>query len=204
MNRISILVAAVIICITGCSENNTKRPNVVIIYSDDVGYGDLGVYGAEMIPTPNLDQMAAEGLLFTDAHCMAATCTPSRYSLLTGEFCFRNKGAHILSGSANMIIGEDQYTLGEVFREAGYKTAIVGKWHLGLGTGTINWNEKISPNPYEAGFDYSFLIPATNDRTPCVYVENGNVVNLDPNDPLTVSNRKRIPKEVPGTDYPDA
>ena len=180
-----------------------RQPNVVIIYGDDVGYGDLSVYGAEKIPTPNLDRMAAEGLRFTDAHCAAATCTPSRYSLLTGEMAFRKRGTGVLPGDANMAIDADQFTLADVFHRAGYRTGVIGKWHLGLGDGPIDWNTLVEPGPRNIGFDYSYLMPATNDRVPCVYMENGRVVNLDPDDPITVSYQKPVADDVPGTAYPD-
>lgn len=185
--------------------DSTTKPNVVIIYGDDVGYGDLGCYGAEKIPTPHLDRMAAEGLRFTDAHCAAATCTPSRYSMLTGNMAFRKKGTGILPGDAAMAISPDQYTMADVFQAAGYTTGVVGKWHLGLGDGVspINWNEEIKPGPLEIGFDYCFMLPSTNDRVPCVYMENRHIVGLDPADPITVSYRRPIPDDVPGTKYPD-
>lgn len=183
----------------------TKKPNVVIIYGDDVGYGDLGCYGAEKIPTPHLDRMAAEGLRFTDAHCSAATCTPSRYSLLTGEMAFRQEGTGILAGNARMAVRPEQFTLGDTFREAGYRTGVVGKWHLGLGDGQIDWNGAVKPGPLEIGFDSCFILPATNDRVPCVYLENHHIVNLDPADPITVSYRGGpIADDVPGTEYPVA
>ena len=182
-----------------------SKPNVVIIYGDDVGYADLGCYGAKKIPTPNLDQMAAEGLRFTDAHCAAATCTPSRYSMLTGSMAFRKAGTGILPGDAAMAIHPDQFTMADAFQAAGYTTGVVGKWHLGLGDGVtpIDWNKEIKPGPLEIGFDYCFMLPSTNDRVPCVYLENHHIVGLEPSDPLTVSYRNRIPDEVPGTKYPD-
>jgi len=182
----------------------SEKPNVVIIYGDDVGYGDVGVYGSKKIPTPNLDQLGAEGLRFTDGHCSSSTCTPSRYSLLTGELPYRKKGTGIARGNANMIISPDQFTLADVFQQSGYKTAIVGKWHLGLDDEKIDWNKKIIPGPEALGFDHYFMIPATNDRTPSVYISNGRIVNLDPKDPITVSYRGRIDDSVPGTKYPDA
>ena len=185
------------------SGKTNGRPNVVLIYGDDVGYGDVGAYGAKLIPTPNIDNLAEEGLLFTDAHCAAATCTPSRYSLLTGQMAFRKKGTGIAPGDAKMIIDHDQYTLGKLFQQAGYKTGVIGKWHLGLSDKKLNWNQEIKPGPETIGFDHYFIFPATNDRTPCIYVENGRVVNFDPNDPITVSYSGRIPDSVPGTKYPD-
>lgn len=180
-----------------------RKPNVILIYGDDVGYGDIGAYGAELIPTPNIDRMAAEGVRFTDAHCAAATCTPSRYAMLTGEMAFRKRGTGILPGDANMAIGPDQFTLGDLFQQAGYQTGVIGKWHLGLGDGPIDWNDVVKPGPEAIGFDYSFLIPATNDRVPCVYLENGRVVNLDPDDPVSVSYAQPLDERVPGAAYPD-
>jgi arylsulfatase A len=191
------------LCLGSAKGSAGERPNVVIFYGDDVGYGDVGAYGAKKIPTPNLDQLAHEGLRFTDGHCSAATCTPSRYSLLTGEMPFRKKGTGIARGTANMIISPDQFTLADVFQQSGYATAVVGKWHLGLGEKEINWNQVIKPGPEALGFDHHFILPATNDRTPSVYVEDGWVVNLDPQDPITVSYRARIDDAIPGTKYPD-
>ena len=163
-----------------------KPPNYIIIYADDLGFGDLNCYGASGIPTPNLDQMAAEGLRFTQSYATAATCTPSRYSLLTGSYPWRNKSAKILSGDAPMIIGENERTVPSTLREAGYSTAVVGKWHIGLGSGRVDWNGDISPCPLDVGFDTSYIMAATNDRVPCVYVDGRKVDALDPNDPISV------------------
>lgn len=180
-----------------------ERPNVLIIYGDDVGYGDAGVYGAEKIPTPNIDQLAAEGLRFTDGHATAATCTPSRYSMLTGMYAFR-KGLTILPPEAPLVVPTDKLTLPKLFKKAGYKTGVVGKWHLGLGNkGTpVDWNGAVKPGPLEVGFDYSYLLPVTNDRVPCVYLEGHHVVNLDPSDPLYVTNTPNPPEGFSGTVYP--
>ncbi|ANQ51646.1 arylsulfatase [Flammeovirga sp. MY04] len=199
---LKLLLLSFIGCIS-CSQTKNK-PNVVIIYTDDVGFGDVGSYGSKLIPTPNIDKLAESGIQFMDAHSAAATCSPSRYSLLTGELAFRNPNAAILQGDAKMLIEPDQYTLANLFQDAGYKTGIVGKWHLGLGNGKIDWNKEILGTPNSLGFDYSYIIPATNDRVPCVYLENGKVVNLSSEDPLTVSYWKRIPDNVEGTNYPDA
>ena len=166
----------------------TDRPNVVIIYGDDIGFGDVGAYGAEKIPTPHLDRLASEGLMFTDAHCSAATCSPSRFSLLTGIHGFRH-GVRVLPPNAPLKVPLDVLTLPKLFQNAGYTTAVIGKWHLGLGNGNVNWNEDIIPGPLEVGFDYSYLLPSTNDRVPCVYVENHRVVNLDSTDPLSVGEK---------------
>lgn len=183
---------------------DANRPNVVIIYGDDVGFGDIGVNGSSMIPTPNIDRLAAEGLNFTDAHCSAATCTPSRFSLLTGVYAFRY-GARVLPPDAPLLIPTDILTLPKLFKKAGYHTGVVGKWHLGIGDGEnkVDWNGDVKPGPLEVGFDYSFLLPSTNDRVPCVFLRNHRVVNLDPGDPLYVG-RTLSDVQVPGsTQYPD-
>ena len=165
-----------------------SRPNVILIYADDLGYGDVSAYGARHLKTPNIDRLAREGLRFTDAHSPAATCTPSRYALLTGEYAWRKPGTGILPGDAAMIIEPGRTTLGSVFQRAGYATGVVGKWHLGLGpSGGPDWNGEIRPGPTDIGFDPSFIMAATGDRVPTVYVENRRVVGLDPADPIRVS-----------------
>lgn len=182
-----------------------ERPNVVIIYGDDVGIGDVGVYGSELIPTPNIDKLAAEGRVFTDGHCSASTCTPSRFSMLTGRHGFRD-GAAILPPNAPLSIPTDILTLPKLFQQAGYETAVIGKWHLGLGQKGVHtdWNGDVKPGPLEIGFDYSFLLPSTNDRVPCVYLENHRVVNLDPADPLFLGFSPKPPKGAENsTRYPD-
>jgi arylsulfatase A-like enzyme len=189
--------------ITAGSGQNAAKPNIVIIYADDVGWGDLSCYGAKGVSTPNLDKLAARGIRFTDAHSSAATCTPSRYSLLTGEYAFRQKNARVLPGDAPLLIEPGRVTLASMLRQQGYKTGVVGKWHLGLGRGDIDWNGDIKPGPLELGFDYSFVIPATGDRVPCVYVENHRVVNLDPNDPIRVSFSEPVGDEPTGRANPE-
>jgi arylsulfatase A-like enzyme len=181
----------------------TAKPNVVLIYADDIGYGDLGCYGATGVRTPNLDKLAKQGLRFTDAHTTAATCTPSRYSLLTGEYSFRLAGARVLPGDAPLLIDPARTTLASMFKGAGYRTSAIGKWHLGLGNGKIDWNADIKPGPLELGFDECFIIPATGDRVPCVYVENHRVAGLDPSDPIQVDYAKPIGSEPTGKANPD-
>lgn len=181
-----------------------QKPNVIFIYADDLGYGDLSCYGATKIKTPNIDKLAAKGIRFTNAHCTSSTCTPSRYGLMTGRYPWRQEGTGVLPGDAALIIPTDKTTLPKVFKQAGYKTAIVGKWHLGLGTSVEkNWNTEIKPGPNETGFDYSFIFPATADRVPTVFLENKNVVGLDPNDPIEVDYSKKIGNEPTGKDNPE-
>lgn len=166
----------------------TEKPNIVLIYADDLGYGDISCNGATKIETPNIDRLAEGGIRFTNAYSTSATCTPSRYSLLTGEYAWRKKETKVAPGDAAMIIPSTKKTLPSMLQDAGYATAVVGKWHLGLGPdGGPDWNGEIKPGPAEIGFGYSFLIPATGDRVPCVFVENGRVVGLDPADPIEVS-----------------
>ena len=182
-----------------------RLPNVVFILADDIGYGDVSCYGAVRVQTPNIDRLAAGGLRFTDGHAPAATCTPTRYALMTGQYPWRKQGTNILPGDAALIIPPGSTTLPSIMKSAGYVTGVVGKWHLGLGTpeNPVNWNGKISPGPLEVGFDYSFIFPATNDRVPCVYVENHHVVGLDPNDPIQVSYKEKVGNEPIGRERPD-
>lgn len=180
-----------------------RHPNIVIILADDLGYGDVGCYGATKVTTPNIDHLAAGGLRFTDGHCTAATCTPSRYSILTGQYSFREKAAVILPGNAPLIIDPTEPTLPAMLKNVGYATGFVGKWHLGLGNGKIDWNGPIRPGPDEIGFDYSYFLPATPDRVPCVYIEDHNVINLSPNDPLSVSYEHKIGNEPTGWNHPE-
>jgi len=182
-----------------------KNPNVIIILADDIGYGDLSCNGEPTIHTPNVDKLANQGVRFTDAHAVAATSTPSRYSLLTGQYAWRRNDTGIATGDAGMVIRPEQTTIADMFREAGYTTGAVGKWHLGLGDtqGSQDWNGFITPGPTDIGFDYSYIMAATGDRVPCVYVENQRVVNLDPNDPISVSYKEPFPGEPLGKDHPE-
>jgi arylsulfatase A-like enzyme len=181
----------------------SSRPNIIFLYADDLGYGDVSCYGATSVRTPHIDALAAQGLRFTDAHATSATCTPSRYSVMTGQYAWRKKGTGILPGDAPLIIDTDQLTLPSLLKRAGYASGVIGKWHLGLGSGNIDWNGEIKPGPLEVGFDYSFIIPATPDRVPCVFVENHRVVNLDSSDPIHISYKAAFPGELTGKDHPE-
>ncbi|RFM29567.1 sulfatase family protein [Deminuibacter soli] len=187
---------------TACSQ---QKPNIVFIYADDLGYGDLGCYGATQVHTPNIDRLSKNGLRFTNAHASSATCTPSRYSILTGQYAWRKAGTGIAPGDAAALIKPNRTTWPSVLKQAGYTTAAIGKWHLGLGEDGKgpDWNNEIKPGPLEIGFDYAYYMPATLDRVPCVYVENHRVVNLDPADPITVSYKNPIGDWPTGKDHPE-
>ncbi len=195
--------------ITGCAssssvkETNTEKPNIIVIYLDDLGYGDVGAYGAKAIKTPNMDRLAIGGVKFTNGYATSATCTPSRYGLLTGVYPWRNKDAKILPGSAPLLIDTSLVTIPRMLKNEGYNTAIVGKWHLGLGSGASDWNSRIDIGPNELGFDYSYILAATQDRVPTVYIKDGYVENLDPNDPIQVSYEKNFEGEPTGLDNPE-
>ena len=186
------------------ADKPVPMPNIVIILADDLGFGDTGCYGGTKIPTPNIDRLGQQGLRFTDAHAPSATCTPSRYAMLTGQYPWRKAGTGILPGNAALIIDPQHATLPSILKKAGYQTGLIGKWHLGLGEeGGPDWNGEIKPGPLEVGFDYAFFQPSTSDRVPCVYIENHRVANLDPKDPIQVSYGKPISNEPTGKDHPE-
>lgn len=179
------------------------RPNIVLIVADDLGYGDLSCYGADVIQTPGMDRIAYEGIRFTQGFCTAATSTPSRYSVMTGKYPWTNPDAKILPGNAKLIIDTAAITLPKVLQHAGYTTGSVGKWHIGLGGGNVNWNKRVYPGASEIGYDYSFIQAATNDRVPCVFLENNEVRGLDAEDPLYVDYQKNFLGEPTGKDNPE-
>jgi len=185
------------------TKNKSVKPNIVFIYLDDLGYGDLSCYGATAIKTPNIDILANGGVRFTNGYATSATCTPSRYGLLTGVYPWRNKDAKILPGSAPLLIGKEQLTIPKMLKEKGYQTAVVGKWHLGLGTGIVDWNQQLDAGPNDVGFDYSYIMAATQDIVPTIYIENGKVVNLDSKDPIAVNYDKNFPGQPTGKENPE-
>lgn len=190
----------------GCTKtvSSPERPNIIIVYADDVGYGDFACNGSPTVTTPNVDRLASEGVRFTNAHTVASTSTPARYGLLTGQYPWRKPGTGIAAGNAGMIISPEQYTLADMLHDAGYTTGAVGKWHLGLGeTARQDWNGVVTPGLNDIGFDYSFIMAATADRVPCVYIENQRVVNLDPADPISVSYTEPFDGEPTGKNNPE-
>lgn len=206
------LLASLAACNSATAEtvqkNSTQapqKPNVIVILADDLGYGDLKCYGAKNVETPHVDKLASEGIRFTNAHTVAATSTPSRYSLLTGEYAWRRPDTDIAAGDVKMIIRPEQYTMADMFKSAGYATAAIGKWHLGLGdkTGGQDWNAPLPAALGDLGFDYHYIMAATADRVPCVFIENGKVANYDPSDPIEVSYTKNFPGEPTGKDNPE-
>lgn len=206
-----LIIGVIFSILVGCTTQSTTHhskyspPNVIFILADDIGYQDFSCYGATEIKTPEVDRLAKQGLRFTNAHTTAATCTPSRYSILTGEYNWRRKDTGIADGDAGMVIRPHQQTIAKIFQSAGYITGAIGKWHLGLGDtqGSQDWNGLITPGPSDIGFNYSYIMAATGDRVPCVWIENQKVANYDPNAPIEVSYRKPFPNEPLGTTHSD-
>jgi len=210
MKKVLLLLLVVFGIVAGCkpaekndAEEAETSPNIIIIYTDDLGYGDVGAYGATELSTPNIDALAKGGVRFTEGYASSATCTPSRYALLTGVYPWRNKNAKILPGTAPLLIETTQMTIPKMLKKKGYHTGIVGKWHLGLGSGMVDWNQRVSPGPNEVGFDYSYIMAATQDRVPTVYIEDGDVVGLDPNDPIEINYQENFQGEPTGKDNPE-
>lgn len=192
-----LLPALLAVAILPLVHAEPRKPNLIVIMADDLGYGDISCQGAKTYQTPHIDRLAAEGLRFTSGYCTASTCTPTRYSLLTGIYAFRTKGTGIAPPSAPAIIQPGAATLPAMLRSAGYATAVIGKWHLGLGgPDGPDWNAEISPGPLDIGFDHCFLLPTTNDRVPQVYLQDRHVLGLDPADPIRVYQKK------PSEDHP--
>ena len=206
----SKLLKISVLCLVGVvlikfqnSPHRISKPNIIIIYADDLGYGDVSAYKKGILQTPNMDKLARGGIRFTNGYATSATCTPSRYALLTGTYPWRKDGAKVLPGDAPMLIDTSFITIADLLKKADYSTAVVGKWHLGLGNGNINWNEAISETPNDLGFDYSYIMAATNDRVPTVFVENRNVAGLAPTDPLFVNYSKNFEGEPTAISNPE-
>jgi arylsulfatase A-like enzyme len=202
------VILSILISISSCKEIKDKniqdqKPNIIIIYADDLGIGDVSSYGSTELLTPNIDRIADEGIKFTNGYATSPTCTPSRYSLLSGTYPFRKRGAQVLPGNAPLLFDLGKQTLPSMLHDAGYFTGVIGKWHLGLGDENLDWNGEVSPGPLEIGFDYSYVMASTNDRVPSVYVKNHSIVNLDPADPIEVSYKENFEGEPTGKENPE-
>lgn len=199
MRRFFLILSLVLLLGFSSSQVFAETPNVIVIMADDLGYGDVSCYGATELKTPHIDKLAQEGLRFTSGYCSASTCTPTRYSMLTGTYAFRGKRTGIAPPNAPAIIKPGTETVASILKRAGYTTGVIGKWHLGLGGKSgPDWNGQLNPGPLEIGFDSCFLLPTTNDRVPQVYVQNHHVLNLDPADPLWVGTKKPSPDHPTG------
>ena len=155
-------------------------PNVILILADDLGYGDIGVFGAEAIATPNLDSMAAEGAVLTNFYAAANICTPSRAGLLTGRYPIRTGLGHeVIQPNDKRGLPESEITIAEMLRAQGYRTAIIGKWHLGHED--AHW-------PTNHGFDQYYGLPYSNDMTPLALYRNKDVIE-EPVDQTTLTKR---------------
>lgn len=175
-----------------------EKPNIVLIFADDLGYGDLGCYGATKVKTPRIDSLAADGRKFTDAHSASAVCSPSRYGLLTGSYPLRkNFWGPTPTWTQELTIDPRSLTLPRLLKETGYATACIGKWHLGLGDPKPDWNGDLKPGPLELGFDHFFGNPGVNSYAPFIYVEDHRVVGLDPNDPLVPGKASKFIRPFP-------
>ena len=197
------LPAIGLVAVSCNSGKQAQRPNILLIVADDLGMGDLGAYGGTAIHTPNIDSLATGGILFENGYATSSTSTPSRYAMFTGLYPWRNADARILPGDAPLIIPTDIPTMPKMLQAAGYNTAAIGKWHLGMGDGNVDWNTQISPSANTVGFDYTCLIAATNDRVPTVYVKNGLVEGLDPDDPIYVDYNKNFEGEPTALTNPE-
>lgn len=190
-NRLFVILI-LILTVFSCSNENIERPNIIIILADDLGYGDIQAFNSSSsIPTPNLNKLSEEGIMFRDAHSPSSICTPTRYGLLTGRYCWRTSLKRgVLKGYDPPLIEEGRSTIADYLQDIGYTTGIVGKWHLGLGfqetlkknngsIGKFDLTKTLHSSPNDNGFDYSFVLPASLDFEPYVYVRNYQVVDTE-------------------------
>jgi arylsulfatase A-like enzyme len=163
--------------------------------ADDLGYGDVSCNGATKIKTPNIDRLAREGMRFTDAHAPASVCTPTRYGLLTGRYCWRTRLQKGTLGTSHpLLIEKDRLTVASLLKGEGYKTAAIGKWHLGYGTArSVDWNKPLAPGPLEVGFDYHFGVPQNHNDNSRAFVENHDVVGRKPGEEFRIVSGKAFP-----------
>lgn len=178
-----------VLLLVACSgdKNAQELPNIVYILTDDMGYGDVSALNEHAAwKTVNMDRLASEGMVFTDAHSSSSVCTPTRYGILTGRYSWRTRlKRSVLGGRSKPLIGKDRITIASFLKDHGYETACIGKWHLGLGwqfypgkKDSINFSRPLTDTPNDHGFDYSYIIPASLDMSPYVYVENDHSTTL--------------------------
>lgn len=161
------------------SDGSTRRPNIVFIMADDIGYGDLSCYGATKIRTPHVDRLARQGIRFLDAHTPSAVCSPTRYGTLTGRYAWRGRlKKWFCMPQSPLIIEPDRMTVASTLRSAGYRTACIGKWHLGIGNDGPDYTKELEPGPLEVGFDYFFGVPVSSNSPPLIYVDGHHVAKV--------------------------
>src|ERR1700722_1715026 len=167
---LSTLLLTPLTALHAADSTNPSKPNILVILADDLGYGDLGCYGATKVLTPNINRLARQGMRFTNAHSPASVCTPSRYNLLTGRYCWRTWAGHgTIWANDPLLIEQSRMTVASLLRSAGYYAGCIGKWHLGFGQpGTPGWddmlgpdfNAELRPGPLDVGFDDFYGMPA--------------------------------------------
>jgi arylsulfatase A-like enzyme len=176
------MTATVLFALAATVTDASDLPNVVVVMADDLGYGDVQALNPDSrIPTPNMDRLASMGTRFTDAHSPSAVCTPTRYGLIMGRYCWRTRLTKgVQDGYGPPLVEHDRQTLAEAMKAKGYATAIVGKWHLGLefahgADGENDYTKPLSDGAHSHGFDYSYIIPASLDFPPYVYIRDGAI-----------------------------
>jgi arylsulfatase A-like enzyme len=165
------------------------RPNILLIVADDLGYGDVGCYGATKIKTPNIDRLAQSGIRLTDAHSSAAVCQPARYSILSGRYWWRSTP----NPGYSYYFDEGEVLLPQLLKKAGYRTVGIGKWHLGFDHKPFDINAALTPGTKESGFDYYFGTTRSHNEPPFVFFENDHCYKLDPDDPIRMISQQEKP-----------
>ena len=178
---LSTIFGVVLLTIVASTSVAADRPNIVIVLADDLGYGSLNSYGADeaYVRTPNIDRLAQSGRRFTDASTPSSVCSPTRYGLLTGRYDWRTDKKHgVLNTTDPLHIETSRATIASLLKSAGYRTAAIGKWHLGYGSERHDFRKPLSPGPLDIGFDYHFAVPQNHGDASGVYVRNRAVVGL--------------------------
>ena len=187
---LGIIISSLSICQGVYAQSG--KPNVVFILADDLGIGDVSCYGATMIKTPEIDNLASQGMKFENFYTAGATCTPTRYSILTGRYSFRSPDIATDNWKRNLLLDPNDMSIAAVFKQKGYKTAAIGKWHQGYGEKVkLNWDETLKPGPLEIGFDYHWGLPSNHNDQTRGYVENHRLFGLDPNEPYKQADRNK-------------